>query len=103
MAVGRNCWRIFRGANGYLGLELWGKDKALAGTVLPQFFTRAGEEIEIPTAFVSVAKALTAAVNSIGCTSSCYLTAPTATAVEPAGGSGDRAQGLTQEMAATSV
>ena len=94
---------VFRGANGYLGLELWGKDKALAGTVLPQFFTRAGEEIEIPTAFVSVAKALTAAVNSIGCTSSCYLTAPTATAVEPAGGSGDRTQGLTQEMAATSV
>ena len=94
---------IFRGANGYLGLELWGKDKALAGTVLPQFFTRAGEAIEIPTAFVSVAKALTAAVNSIGCTSSCYLTAPTATAVEPAGGSGDRTQGLAQEMAATSV
>ena len=77
---------VFRGANGYLGLELWGKDKALAGTVLPQFFTRAGEEIEIPAAFVSVAKALTAAVNSIGCTSSCYLTAPTATAIEPAVG-----------------
>jgi hypothetical protein len=94
---------VFRGANGYLGLELWGKDKALAGTVLPQFFTRAGEEIEIPTAFVSAAKALTAAVNSIGCTSSCYLTAPTATVVEPARESGDRTQGVTQEMAATSV
>ena len=94
---------VFRGANGYLGLELWGKDKALAGTVLPQFFTRAGEEIEIPTAFVSAAKALTAAVNSIGCTSSCYLTAPTATAVEPAREIGDRTQGLTPEVAATAV
>jgi hypothetical protein len=94
---------VFRGANGYLGLELWGKDKALAGTVLPQFFTRAGEEIEIPTAFVSAAKALTAAVNSIGCTSSCYLTAPAATAVEPARESDERTPGITPEMAATSV
>ena len=67
---------IFRGANGYLGLELWGKDKTLAGSILPQFFTRAGEAIEIPAPFVQVAKALTAAVTCVGCTSSHYLTAP---------------------------
>ena len=93
---------VFRGANGYLGLEMWGKDKALAGTVLPQFFTRAGEEIEIPAAFVSAAKALTAAVNSIGCTSSCYLTAPPTTA-ETAHGMVDRAEGSAPEMATTAV
>lgn len=92
---------VFRGANGYLGLELWGKDKALAGTVLPQFFTRAGEEIEIPAAFVAAAKTLTAAVNSIGCTSSCYLTAPTTAAVEPVREISDRAQGSAPEVAAT--
>jgi hypothetical protein len=94
---------VFRGANGYLGLELWRKDKALAGTVLPQFFTRAGEEIEIPAAFVPVAKALTAAVNSIGCTSSCYLTAPSTAAVERERDVGDCAKGSAPEAAATAV
>jgi hypothetical protein len=71
---------VFRGTNGYLGLELTGKDKALSGSVLPQFFTRAGEEIAIPASFVPAAKALTAAVNCIGCASSHYLCAPTAQA-----------------------
>ena len=69
---------VFRGTNGYLGLELWRKDKALSGSVLPQFFTRAGEEIEIPAQFVPAAKSLTNAVNCIGCTSSHYLSAPIA-------------------------
>ena len=64
---------VFRGTSGYLGLELWGKDKALSGSVLPQFFTRAGEEIEVPAAFAPATKALAAAVNCVGCTSSHYL------------------------------
>ena len=72
---------VFRGTNGYLGLELCGKDQALSGSVLPQFFTRAGEDIEIPAGFVAPAKALTAAVNCVGCVSSHYLCAPTATTV----------------------
>src|ERR1035438_8856460 len=38
---------LFRGAQGYLALELWGKDKDLSGCVRPQFFTRSGEEIEL--------------------------------------------------------
>jgi hypothetical protein len=71
---------VFRGTNGYLGLELTGKDKALSGSVLPQFFSRAGEEIAIPAGFVPAAKALTAAVNCVGCASSHYLCAPTARA-----------------------
>ncbi len=64
---------VFRGTNGYLGLELWGKDKVLSGSVLPQFFTRAGEEIGVPAAFAPATKALAAAVNCVGCTSSHYL------------------------------
>ena len=39
---------LFRGEHGYLALELWGKDKDLSGCVRPQFFTRSGEEIELP-------------------------------------------------------
>lgn len=64
---------VFRGTNGYLGLELWGKDKALSGSVLPQFFARSGEEIAVPPAFVPATQALTAAVNCVGCTTSHYL------------------------------
>ena len=64
---------VFRGTNGYLGLELWGKDKALSGSVMPQFFARSGEEIAVPEAFVPATQALTAAVNCVGCTRSHYL------------------------------
>jgi hypothetical protein len=64
---------VFRGSNGYLGLELWGKDKALSGSVMPQFFARSGEEIAVPEAFAPATQALTAAVNCVGCTSSHYL------------------------------
>ena len=39
---------VFRGKHGYLALELWGKDKELSGCVRPQFFTRSGEEVELP-------------------------------------------------------
>ena len=64
---------VFRGTNGYLGLELWGKDRALSGSVMPQFFSRSGEEIAVPAAFAPATLALTAAVNCVGCTSSHYL------------------------------
>lgn len=64
---------VFRGTNGYLGLELWGKDKGLSGSVMPQFFARSGEEIAVPEGFAPAAQALTAAVNCVGCTSSHYL------------------------------
>ena len=40
---------IFRGTDGFLHLELFGKDKHLAGTVMPDFFSRAGEKLEIPS------------------------------------------------------
>ena len=50
---------LFRGAQGYLALELWGKDKDLSGCVRPQFFTRSGEEIELPAGFAEAVKAVT--------------------------------------------
>jgi hypothetical protein len=73
---------VFRGTNGYLGLELWGKDKALSGSVMPQFFSRSGEEIEVPAEFVPATLALTAAVNCLGCASSHYLRPPRPASVE---------------------
>ena len=50
---------LFRGEHGYLGLELWGKDRDLSGCVRPQFFTRSGEEIDLPLEFDEAIKAAT--------------------------------------------
>jgi len=58
---------LFRGVQGYLALELWGKDKDLSGCVRPQFFTRSGEEIELPPDFVDAVKAVTSAVTCLNC------------------------------------
>src|ERR1700691_2560266 len=53
---------LFRGAQGYLALELWGKDKDLSGCVRPQFFSRSGEEIELPAGFADAVKSTTSGV-----------------------------------------
>ena len=58
---------VFRGEHGYLALELWGKDKDLRGCVRPQFFTRSGEEIELPFRFDEAVKAATSGANCVAC------------------------------------
>ena len=58
---------LFRGAHGYLALELWGKDKDLSGCVRPQFFTRSGEEIELPAGFAEAVKAVTVGATCLDC------------------------------------
>jgi hypothetical protein len=58
---------LFRGAQGYLALELWGKDKDLSGCVRPQFFTRSGEEIELPAGFDEAVKAVTVGATCLDC------------------------------------
>lgn len=44
---------LFRGVHGRLELDLSGRDKAQAGTVLPTFYSLSGEEIAIPEQFRS--------------------------------------------------
>jgi hypothetical protein len=58
---------LFRGAQGYLALELWGEDKDLSGCVRPQFFTRSGEEIELPAGFAGAVKAVTVGTTCLDC------------------------------------
>jgi hypothetical protein len=58
---------VFRGEHGYLALELWGKDKDLRGCVRPQFFTRSGEEIELPFGFDEAVRAATSGANCVAC------------------------------------
>jgi hypothetical protein len=64
---------LFRGEHGYLALELWGKDRDLSGCVRPHFFTRSGEEIELPLAFDEAIKAATSGVTCVGCVHPHYL------------------------------
>jgi hypothetical protein len=49
-----------------------GKDKNQAGAVLPTFYSLAGEEITIPKRFHEVIRAITRAVNCVGC-SHCHF------------------------------
>jgi hypothetical protein len=64
---------LFDGADGYLDLELWKRDRALAGTVLPQFYSRGGETTEVPETFRTVVMATTTGVACVRCNHSHYL------------------------------
>jgi hypothetical protein len=64
---------LFRGIHGRLELDLCRRDKAHAGTVVPSFFSLAGEPVPIPEQFLAVVRAATKGVNCIGCSHAHYL------------------------------
>jgi hypothetical protein len=67
---------LFRGIHGRLNLDLSGKDKDKAGTVLPTFYSRAGEEVRIPKRFRQAVRAITGAVHCDGCFHCHYVRPP---------------------------
>lgn len=67
---------LFRGIHGRSDLDLSGKDKNQAGTVLPTFYSRAGEEVGIPKRFRPVVRAITQAVHCDGCFHCHYVRPP---------------------------
>ncbi len=67
---------LFRGIHGRLDLDLSGKDKDKAGTVLPTFYSRAGEEVEVPKRFRQSVRAITGAVHCDGCFHCHYVRPP---------------------------
>src|SRR5271166_981894 len=67
---------LFRGIHGRLDLDLSGKDKEKAGTVLPTFYSRAGEEVRIPKRFRQSVRAITGAVHCDGCSHCHYVRPP---------------------------
>ena len=67
---------LFRGIHGRLDLDLSGKDKDKAGTVLPTFYSRAGEEVRIPKRFRQAVRAITGAVHCDGCFHCHYVRPP---------------------------
>ena len=66
---------LFRGVHGYLGLELWGKDKERAGSVVPDFYSTGGEHLGVPRKFEAVTRAIVNAVACCGCSHRHYLVA----------------------------
>ena len=64
----------FRG-HGFLGLELWNKEKAFRGAVLPTFTTRGGDEVPAPEAYQAALKAAVEGASCVGCRHSHYLQA----------------------------
>jgi len=64
----------FRG-HGFLGLELWNKEKAFRGAVLPTFTTRGGDEVPVPEAYQAPLKAAVEGASCLGCRHSHYLQA----------------------------
>src|ERR1035441_4877988 len=67
---------LFRGIHGRSDLDLSGKDKDKAGTVLPTFYSRAGEEVRIPKRFRQAVRAITGAVHCDGCVHCHYVRPP---------------------------
>jgi len=67
---------VFRGWQGQLPLDLVTNDKALAGTIAPEFFDRAGEPRQLPARFVKPVQAITKAVNCLNCSHAHLLIKP---------------------------
>jgi hypothetical protein len=67
---------LFRGVHGRLELDLSGKDKSQSGVVVPKFHSMAGEEVTVPKRFQEAVRAVTKAVNCLGCFHCHYATAP---------------------------
>jgi len=67
---------LFRGIHGRLELDLSGKDKSRSGSVLPTFYSLAGEEVTIPRRFHEAIHAITGAVNCVPCSHSHYVRSP---------------------------
>ena len=69
---------LFRGVNGFLDVELFGKEDHLPGSAMPRFWSRTGEQREIPPAFAVAVRGATTGATCVGCCHSHSLIAPLA-------------------------
>lgn len=76
---------LLRGVNGLVEVERLRDERDLVGSVVPQFWSRAGEKLEIPSDLIAAVAAATKGATCIGCSHALYLVAPIAIGV--AGGS----------------
>ncbi len=70
---------VFRGVNGFLESANGREATGLAGSSVPRFWSRSGEEREIPPVFAAAAEAATRGARCFGCPHRHFLAAPLAT------------------------
>ena len=66
---------LFRGVNGFLHSAEPGNGTCLTDSAVPRFWSRGGEEREIPPAFVAAVRGATTGATCIGCSHTHYLAA----------------------------
>jgi hypothetical protein len=71
---------LFRGVNGFLDADQDDKESDLGYSTIPRFWSRAGEEREIPAKFAAAVCAATLGSNCYGCSHTHFSVAPVATA-----------------------
>jgi len=64
---------LFRGMNGFLGREQSGKEGDLSGSITPRFWSRGGEERELPPVFVAAVQAATKGACCVACVHTHFL------------------------------
>ncbi len=72
---------LFRGVNGFLDGEPFGKEDHLPASAMPRLWSRSGEEREIPPAFVAAVRAATTGATCVGCSHTHCLVAPLAVGI----------------------
>jgi len=73
---------LFRGVNGLLDAEQPGNESHLSSSVMPRFWSRAGEERQIPPVLAPAVQAATRGATCFGCSHAHFLMAPATTAVK---------------------
>jgi hypothetical protein len=94
---------LFRGIHGRLELDLSGKDKNQAEAVVPTFYSLAGEEVTVPRRFHEAIRAITKAVNCMGCEHCHFVRPPREEAAARSATSGPSSQRNHQNLPAGEV
>lgn len=72
---------LFRGMNGFLDLEQFGKEVGLSASAMPRFWSRSGEQREIPPVFAAAVRGATTGATCVGCSHTHCLVAPLAVGI----------------------
>ena len=72
---------LFHGMNGFLDGEPFGKEDHLPASAVPRFWSRSGEQREIPPAFVAAVRGATTGATCVGCSHTHCLVAPLAVGI----------------------
>jgi len=76
---------LFRGVNGFLDGEPCGKEDHVPGSAMPRFWSRSGEQREIPPAFAAAVRGATTGATCVGCSHTHCLIAPLAIGISSGG------------------